>query len=160
MAAAGVSKLGRVLPIFVPKGERLNGPSRKTLFGQQCLPQMSTMSHMAGHKEVPPPQQDNAPCHKTQEVLAPIKRRAKRVFPEWPPCSPDLSVLDFFYWSEIKRHMGEANEPAENEADRCTAVCLAAAEIKQGAINKAIDNFLVRCEKCGEAGGARFEHKL
>ena len=56
--------------------------------------------------------------------------------------------------------MSEAEEPAKNEADLRTAVCLAAAEIKQGAINKAIDNFLVRCEKCVEAGGARFEHKL
>uniref|UniRef100_A0A8D9B3Q2 Transposase n=1 Tax=Cacopsylla melanoneura TaxID=428564 RepID=A0A8D9B3Q2_9HEMI len=53
-------------------------------------------------------QQDRATCHTSNESIAEVKRLfpgkviSKRGDVNWPPCSPDLSVCDFFLWGYLK----------------------------------------------------------
>ena len=149
----GVSKMGCTQPISIPLKTRINGSFYKDMFEQQYYPQMSAIAHVAGKANAWYFQQDNATAHATKEVLASIKKRTKKTFLNWPAASPDLSVLDYFAWNEIKRRIETMDTPPQTEAQLRTAVCLAAASISQDKINMAIDNLIKGREKCIEVGG-------
>src|SRR5215813_1986671 len=52
-------------------------------------------------------QQDNAPCHKTNSIMAWMTKNEVRVLP-WPPQSPDLSPIDPL-WDVLERQMRARN---------------------------------------------------
>ena len=76
------------------------------------------------------------------------------------PRPPDLSPLDYFLWSEIKRQLSELEHPPKTDAEMRPAICVAASLAEQEKVNKSIGGLIKRCEKCLEAGGKRFEHML
>ena len=50
--------------------------------------------------------QDGAPSHGAYLVQDFIKSKLKRRFiraEEWPPSSPDVNPLDYFYWNFVKK---------------------------------------------------------
>ena len=95
-----------------------------------------------------------------REVLSSIKKNVPKSFPEWPAASPDLSPLDYFLRSEIKRQLSELEHPPKTEAEMRTAICVAAILVEQEKVNKAIGNLIRRCGKRLEVGGKRFDHML
>lgn len=77
----------------------------------------------------------------------------------WPPRSPDLNPLDFFYWGCLKqmvyrRPVGDIQELRER-------INTAAQEISHSGCARQIKaSFKKRCRKCIAVGGGHFEHLL
>ena len=60
--------------------------------------------------------QDRAPSHRSNLVQDFLEKTLKRCFVkcvEWPPSSPDVSLLDYFFWELVKTKVcqGRAGEP-------------------------------------------------
>ena len=51
-------------------------------------------------------QEDNAPSHTSRRTKAFLKEGEIQLL-TWPPCSPDLSRLDFHLWQEWETALGE-----------------------------------------------------
>ena len=51
-------------------------------------------------------QEDNAPSHTSRRTKAFLKDRDIQLL-TWPPCSPDLSPLDFHLWQAWETALGE-----------------------------------------------------
>ena len=160
MAALAAGKLGVAGPFFIPQGVKLNGEKYKELLTQQYFPAMSAAAYKAGLK----PgkfrfQQDNAPSHTARDVVSCLPKYCKPFF-KWPACSCDLSPLDFYVFSEVKRGIEAMESPPKTEADVRTAVALACASLDQSKIDASIENFVKRCKLCLQVNGLRFEHMM
>ena len=56
--------------------------------------------------------QDGAPSHRANTVQDYLTRKLKRRFiraEEWPPSSPDLNPLDYFYWDLVRKKCMKKN---------------------------------------------------
>lgn len=75
----------------------------------------------------------------------------------WPPRSPDLNPLDFFYWGCIKEKVySEAISSVEELRAR---IQVAASKIEEAGYARRIKrSFIRRCRACIAAGGGHFEH--
>jgi hypothetical protein len=67
-------------------------------------------------------QQDNATAHTSQHSMEALHEIfGERIISRglWPPCSPDLSVCDFYLWRKLKQNVYRNNprtlEALENE---------------------------------------------
>uniref|UniRef100_A0ABD2WYJ0 DUF4817 domain-containing protein n=1 Tax=Trichogramma kaykai TaxID=54128 RepID=A0ABD2WYJ0_9HYME len=111
-------------------------------------------------------QQDGAPAHNAIVTLDILDRRyanrwigtrrpGRQQLMAWPPRSPDLSPLDFFYWGAIKariyRH--EVNNLPEMER----RIAAAAATITVEMLQNVSRNFIRRLRLCVEQGGGHIE---
>lgn len=75
----------------------------------------------------------------------------------WPPRSPDLNPLDFFYWGCIKEKV--YNKSVATIEELRTRVQLAAREIEESGYARRIKrSFIRRCRACIAANGGHFEH--
>ena len=66
--------------------------------------------------------QDGAPPHRSQLVQDFLKTKLKRRFiraEEWPPSSPDVNPLDYFYWDfdKTKVYKGRSGKPFASESE-------------------------------------------
>lgn len=108
-------------------------------------------------------QQDGAPAHRSRNVTNYLNNR----FPnrwigigsrthEWPPRSPDLTPLDFYFWGYIKQKV-YAKEPttAENMKERIREACT---NINADVLQKVRDDFRRRLDICIQVNGGLFEH--
>ena len=109
-------------------------------------------------------QQDGATSHTTNAILnflldkfrgRVISRRSEIV---WPPYSPDLNVLDYFFWSYAMIHV-RRRKPATIEELKETVEDVAAT-IPEEMIRDAVANVRKRCRACIEADGDHFESFL
>lgn len=77
----------------------------------------------------------------------------------WPPYSPDLSIVDFWFWGDMKRRIFEGNFRPRTEDDLRMAVRKTVAEIKQipGIIERVFDTFVNRLRICINRGGQNVE---
>ena len=76
----------------------------------------------------------------------------------WPPYSPDLSPLDFWFWSTMRRLIGEDN-PLTAEHIKLSA-CRACSLISADQVKKAVGDFPIRIMALKEANGRHFEYSL
>ena len=77
----------------------------------------------------------------------------------WPPRSPDLSVLDFFFWGTVKNKV--YNTAVTTIEDCMRRVRTAVEDLNPQSIRRAThEQLLLRCEKCLEVEGHQFEHLL
>ena len=71
--------------------------------------------------------QDSAPSHRSNLVQDFLEKTFKRRFVkcvEWPPSSPDVNPLDYFFWDLVKTkaYQGRAEEPFSSEEELKTKI--------------------------------------
>ncbi len=71
----------------------------------------------------------------------------------WPPSSPDLSLLDYYWWGVVAERSNGNSHP--NVEALKTAISEAWGQIPRDI--RAAAAFRSRLEKCMDAGGGRFE---
>lgn len=78
----------------------------------------------------------------------------------WPPRSPDLNPLDFFFWGHMKSLVYET--PVDSAEDLVARIVVAADHINTtpGIFERVRQSFLRRCELCNDTRGRHFEHLL
>ncbi|GBP12801.1 hypothetical protein EVAR_6125_1 [Eumeta japonica] len=77
----------------------------------------------------------------------------------WPPRSPDLNPLDFFYWGCLKEKVYKTDVTSIEQLR--TRIEIAAQEINEAGFARRLKrSFIRRCRACIAAGGAHFEHLL
>lgn len=110
-------------------------------------------------------QLDGAPAHWGLETRVWLNQN----FPErwigrdapipWPTRSPDLNVLDFFFWGFLKAHVYQVE--IETEEQLIERINNAVREINnRNMLQNLIPNILTRCTICVEVAGAHFEQLL
>uniref|UniRef100_A0A914CT80 DDE-1 domain-containing protein n=1 Tax=Acrobeloides nanus TaxID=290746 RepID=A0A914CT80_9BILA len=80
--------------------------------------------------------------------------RKKRDNGDWPPNSPDLNVMDFSIWSIL-----EACSKPHQSIEALKKSLAAWNKIPQDVIDRAVDDFPKRLQKCIDAQGGHFENK-
>lgn len=109
-------------------------------------------------------QQDGCPAHFARDVRDHLsqtfpRRWIGRLGPVlWPPRSPDLNPLDFFYWGCLKDKV--YSEPIRSQDELRRRVFQAARDISEINLRKLTRNFRRRCQACIRVGGKQFEHLL
>lgn len=77
----------------------------------------------------------------------------------WPPRSPDLNPLDFFYWGCLKEMVYKNDINDIDELRECVRV--AVQKINEAEYARHIKRaFIIRCRACVRAQGGHFEHLL
>ena len=108
--------------------------------------------------------QDGATSHTTLAVLnflldkfggRVISRRSEII---WPPYSPDLNVLDYFFWSYAMMHVRRRKPTTIDELKE--TVEDVARTIPEEMIREAVANIRKRCRACEAASGDHFESFL
>ena len=108
--------------------------------------------------------QDGATCHTTNKVInwlmtsfdgRLISRKSPVV---WPPQSPDLNPLDYFFWgygmSFVDRESPQTLDQLMDAVERFCAV------LERDEILKAIQSMNRRLRFCQQAEGGHFQHLL
>ena len=83
---------------------------------------------------------------------------SRRTETPWPAHSPDLSPLDYWFWSALQsvvymkrpKNLQELKEVVNN----------AASQIEEQEIRRSIENFSIRTQKCYQNKGGHFEAEL
>ena len=90
-------------------------------------------------------QQDGAKCHTSKLSVKTIEKMGiDLIRPEiWPPNSPDLSPLDYFFWNEVEVNL--KSKQYETKAEMIKQIRKAIKEIPLEKIKISIDNFTTRC---------------
>ena len=104
--------------------------------------------------------QESAPSHQSNLVQDFLEKTLKRRFVkcvEWSPSSPDVNLLDYFFWDLVKTKFcqGRAGEPFSSEEELKTKI---KAEWKDCAtdykpLRKAIELFVPRLRPVEEKQG-------
>ena len=105
-------------------------------------------------------QQDGASAH-TSIVSQQWRRDNLAAFwaqNEWPACSPDLNLMDYFVWGWMQRQV-EMKRPT-NPATLKTAIADARGEMPLDMLQRAVDSWCKRVAYCVLAGGMQFKHML
>lgn len=78
----------------------------------------------------------------------------------WPPRSPDLNPLDFFFWGRMKELVYKT--PVEDEHELVARIVAASAEIQDdpNVFQNVRESMHKRCRACNAAGGQNFEQLL
>ena len=76
----------------------------------------------------------------------------------WPPYSPDMSPLDYWFWSSMRKIIGDENP--QNVEEIKLAACMACGSITADQVKKAIGDFPIRVMALQEANGHHFEYGL
>ena len=106
-------------------------------------------------------QQDGAPPHTSRMAMDWLKNR----FPDrlissksnfiWPPRSPDLNPLDFFFWAYMKQKIHESSP--RNLEDVKNLIREFVNSISEELLQRVTAQFCSRVNRCIEAKGGLFE---
>lgn len=109
-------------------------------------------------------QNDGAPAHYYAEVRTYLNnwRENKWIGRDgpinWPPRSPDLTLMDFFLWGYVKNKVYQEKPTSkENMKERIREVFR---NITPAMLNSVLQENIVRFNKCIEEGGRLFEHLI
>ena len=77
----------------------------------------------------------------------------------WPPYSPDLSPVDFWFWGTVKAKVYHNFIPTTLEAleERIRSVI---AQFTPHEVSAALSSLVCRLHVCVDSNGERFEHML
>ena len=109
-------------------------------------------------------QQDGATPHTTNQVMDFLNQKfqgrviSRKADFEWPPKSPDLNPLDYWFWGHCE---AEVIRTKPTTLDQLKQEVEAFAETLTGdVVEKSILNILKRIKYCASEKGGHFEHKM
>lgn len=94
--------------------------------------------------------QDGARPHIKTSVLDYLRRKGVSRITDWPPYSPHLNPVEQV-WAELDRRISE--KVPTNEAELKAAALAAWNEIPLTSINKYVQSFKNKCDRCWKSGG-------
>lgn len=152
---------GKIIgPFELP--ETLNGPSYLH-FLENELPNLLDDVPLATRRSMWL-QNDGCPAHYAREV----RLHLNQTYPQkwigrlgpilWPPRSPDLNPLDFYYWGYIKEKV--YNEPINSIAELRQRIYAEAQNDVSRSARHISRAFLRRCRACIQVNGGQFEHLI
>uniref|UniRef100_A0A914BX80 Uncharacterized protein n=1 Tax=Acrobeloides nanus TaxID=290746 RepID=A0A914BX80_9BILA len=110
---------------------------------------------------------DGVPSHKAEETQNLIRDNvpefievdisSKKDNGDWPPNSPDLNVMDFRIWSILEAEA--CSKPYQSIEALKKSLVAAWNKIPQDVIDRTVDDFPKRLQKCIDAQGDHFENK-
>lgn len=157
-------KAGLIGPIFIEELEFFD-PSRDkqrdTLNARKYIYMLQTFVIPVLKERLGPDfnncwwQQDGAPSHTAEITISYLRSEfGNRIISgeklpcgnlfEWPPYSPDLNPLDYWFWTSLKQKVG-SQDPSDIEEVK-TLIPLACTEFSIPNIQSAIDDFIVRID--------------
>ncbi|GFY02421.1 DUF4817 domain-containing protein [Trichonephila clavipes] len=151
-------------PYILP--DRLTGP-RYLIFLEQVLPELLDSAHVtAATRTSMWFHQDGAPAHFNISVRNHLDATCGERWigrggsVHWPPRSPDLSCLDYFFWGQMKSLVYET--PVNSAEELVARISAAAGEIRNTLemLSNVRRSMKRRCEACITCGGHQFEHLL
>ena len=77
---------------------------------------------------------------------------------EWPPRSPDLTPIDFFFGGFEKNKVNEKNLKTVNELEDYIYDAFREIDENRNLCRTVCQSVLDRCEECCNVGGGHFEH--
>lgn len=119
MVSAGLSWNGATKPFFVNnKGLKVNAVSYHKHLKGQLFPAIEKVTKRKDWIFV----QDGATSHTSNLVQNYLSDTLKKRFiskTEWPPCSPDVNPLDYFFWDSVKTkvYADRKGKPFTNEQE-------------------------------------------
>ena len=104
-------------------------------------------------------QQDGAKPHTSRFTMESIKNLGFLVIApdKWPPNSPDLNPLDYFFWDEVECHL--KTKKCNNVAQLAQKIKESINEIPIEMIQDSIDNFRSRVHACEKNSGGLILNK-
>jgi len=144
----------RMPPIFFAKDEKCNAEVYYKLLRYKVLPWLKR-NFPAGNYVF---QQDGAPAHTAGKVQKFLSNSFADFWPAdlWPPSSPDLNPLDYFWWSVIEK---EVNSTPHRNVDSLKAKIVEVWDnYPANTIIKACKSFRHRLEAVVAANGSYIEH--
>jgi len=104
-------------------------------------------------------QQDGAKPHTSGQTMEAIEKLGFSIIaPEkWPPNSPDLNPLDYFFWNEVEVHL--KTKKFNNIAQLTQKIKESIKEIPLKMIQDSIDNFRSRVHACEKNSGGLILNK-
>ena len=151
----------KVLPVhWFEQKKGVNGESYLQLLKDTVWPAVKSVATRNGLYF----QQDGATPHTTNLVMEFLGEKfqgrviSRRADFEWPPKSPDLNPLDYWFWghceAEVMRTMPVTLDELKEQVETFTETLLG------DVVEKSVMNINKRIRFCAEEKGAHFEHKL
>uniref|UniRef100_A0A914DG88 Tc1-like transposase DDE domain-containing protein n=1 Tax=Acrobeloides nanus TaxID=290746 RepID=A0A914DG88_9BILA len=152
MVWAAVCATGKSPLVFIPQGVKINQQAYREMLYEHFLPW--AREHFGEDWAF---QQDSAPAHFARDTQAMLAEECPDFITndQWPPSSPDLNPLDYLVWSILE---SKACAKPHNSIDSLKEALLKAwDEIIVEMLEKIVDDFPKRLEKCIQAQGGHFE---
>lgn len=113
-------------------------------------------------------QHDGCPAHTVRSVREFLdsqypRRWIGRLGPvAWPPRSPDLTPMDFYFWGHMKSLVYDKRAPVTSREELIQRIESAAEEIRRNPemVRSAVDSVAKRSRKCIRRNGNIFENEL
>lgn len=155
---AGILGLNVIGPFFID--ENLDGSKYLSLLQDQIVPSIRQLRSDSNTWF----QQDGAPPHYSRIVreyldsVFPNRWIGRRGEIEWPPRSPDLTPLDFFYWGYLKSLIYAT--PVESIEHLKSRIMEESTKITPNTLAKVLNSVYERLGHCEVQNGCQFEHLL
>ena len=101
MVSAIITCRGVTPPFFMEENEKVNQVSFQQHLEKDIIPALERLYPRKDFVYV----QDRASSHRAKTVQAYLSKTLKSRFvtgAQWPPNSPDLNPLDFYFWNQVK----------------------------------------------------------
>jgi transposase len=136
-------------PIFVEAGARINAATYQELLRTRVLPWLQQL-YPGGDYVF---QQDGAPAHSARTTQKFLADNFANFWDKdiWPPSSPDLNPLDFYFWARVEREACRVQH--WNLADLRASICKAWEKIPNEEVARAVQTFRRRLQRVVAAGG-------
>ena len=154
----GLSSNGVIGPIFIDG--TLTGAKYLTLLQRDVLPILQEREDFNDLWF----QHDGAPPHFATCVrdfldqTFPGRWLGRRGCVDWPPRSPDLTPLDFFFWGAAKEYVYKERLTDTEDMKRRITDFFVLVNNNPDLCQKVCRSVRSRCDRCVDAGGLHFEH--
>jgi hypothetical protein len=158
MVWAGLIGNNIVGPFFIDG--HVNGEVYLNMLGDLIKPELEILNYDLDEIMY---QQDGAPAHNYRDVVDWLKNNipnwiGTRGPTKWPPCSPDLTPLDFSIWSYIKNRVYQTPPATMEELKERIVHCFETIPLNM--FQNIHANVIKRINMCRAVQGGHFEQLL
>ena len=151
----------KVLPVhWFEEKKGVNGEAYLSLLKDKVWPAVRSVANRKNLYF----QQDGATPHTTNQVMEFLHNKfhgrviSRKADFEWPPKSPDLNPLDYWFWGHCEAEVLRTKPTTLDELkEEVEAFC---ETVSGDVVEKSIMNIVKRIKYCAAEKGGHFEHKL